>query len=1384
MANIGAGHVKLPPDFDLQSQQAAAEWKFWRTAFEDYLVATGQHEAHGSVKLSILRNIIGTESARIMSTFIIPENEANKYTYVMGLIEQYVNPRVNECYERYIFLKRTQKEGESFEHFLTECRHLVRTCNYNAVDGNATPEDKALRDKIVMGIRDPVTREALLRIDQLTLDKAVNFCRTSEQSKNQSLKFQEQEENVNFVRKHKKKPEVSEYKEKYNNQKFQKKYEESSSQSTKFKCKRCQSLHGPRECPAFGKKCNKCGLLNHFAISCKVRNTTVRNIEKQSHGESSEEDVFVGNVGTGARVSAWEEYLYIEDKKFKIRLDTGADVSVMPIRIFKCINKQFKIRPTTYILKGFEGTSAKTIGICNLHCKYKGRDTYEDFVVVEGATQILLSGQACTKLSLIKRINNINNISLNDNSVRKDAFIQKNFEIFKGFGRFPGKHNITVKENFEAVSRPPTKVPLAIRDELKKELDRLVDRKAIVKVEEMSPMASINRIVVVEKPNGKLRLCLDPSDLNSQIIRKPNVGLNIEEVCSNLVDKKVFTVFDLAEGYHHLELNEESSWKCCFATSFGIYRFIVLPYGLSNAQDLFQEEVQKHFTGIKNVLICHDDMICSGANKEEHDIAVSEVIKRAKEVNAKFNKDKLQFCKDRVKFMGHIFSQSGMQIDEDRVESLKKLRPPTNKVELQRILGSFNYVRRYVKNMSELMHPLCELLKNNVEFSWLPKHQEVFDKLKTIISQSPALVPFDFKKKIVLQCDASKNALGCCLFQQYDNNLLKLVACASRTMNDFEVNYSQTEKEMLAIYFGCQKYHDFIYKNNVDVQSDHKPIISIMKKPIYSIGSVRLQRLRLKLLKYSLNVYYVPGKNVQFADMLSRSSLKGDNRPDPDMFEMVHSVTKHLPMSDLKKDQFRLETSKDQTLSTIFDFYYNGWPKSSVLPQNVKPYLPLKNSIYVEAGIILVEDKIIVPQTLRIEMIKLLHKGHVGISKTINKARKLFYWPNMSFDITSFIKKCRVCEKYMPANFREPMMPHSTPRLRFNKVGTDILDFGNHSYLVVIDYFSHWLELILLKDKTSDSVLNAFQDIFTRFGYPQIIIADNLPFISNRCLKYYREKDISIKTCSPHYHQSNGMAEKAVSISKQILRKCHEDKTDFRECILEYNNSPIVHLDASPAQILQSRNLKSQIPVTMKTLEPRVQAHIYNKLLAQTEIVKTNYDRLVRRKPQEFVKGDKVVIRCKNDSIWSKGIIVEKAPEPRSYWVKKENNNQIVRRNTSQIKLSKTKSDYRFINEPELFPDNKLINNDVNQPNFIPYSPSSSSSSIATLSNYNSCNNHSNPSSPYMSSESSRSEVSVRSEDNRSHSGYSNRKRSRYGRIVKPPRHYELYTSYESDSSS
>lgn len=203
-------------------------------------------------------------------------------------------------------------------------------------------------------------------------------------------------------------------------------------------------------------------------------------------------------------------------------------------------------------------------------------------------------------------------------------------------------------------------------------------------------------------------------------------------------------------------------------------------------------------------------------------------------------------------------------------------------------------------------------------------------------------------------------------------------------MNDAELNYSQTEKEMLAICFAVKKFHRYIYGSEVFVQTDHKPIVAIMGKHISKIGSPRLRRLRLKLLMYNLDVNYVPGKLVHFADMLSRNSLRYTEN-DKEMVHLVHSASVHLPMSPERKSIFRKETNNDPVLNLICKYYHDGWPAEQKIPKECKEYYTLKDNIYFEAGLAFYGNKIIVPKNLKSYVLNLVHEDHSGVGKCIKK---------------------------------------------------------------------------------------------------------------------------------------------------------------------------------------------------------------------------------------------------------------------------------------------------------------------------------------------------------------------------------------------------------------
>lgn len=279
-------------------------------------------------------------------------------------------------------------------------------------------------------------------------------------------------------------------------------------------------------------------------------------------------------------------------------------------------------------------------------------------------------------------------------------------------------------------------------------------------------------------------------------------------------------------------------------------------------------------------------MLIAADSVQEHDIILKQVVDRAKQAGVKFNKNKIQFRVSSVKYLGYTFSEAGMQIDEDRIKAIKNLEEPKNRKQLQSVLGLVNYFRQFIPNLEETAAPLQELLKNNIVFTWFPNHQKAFDAIKTKIITAPVLSNFDSNKELTLQCDASQNSVGCCLLQES-----KPVSFSSRSLTESEKNFVQIDKELLGIVYATKKFHNFIYGRKITVITDHKPLVNLLNKNVSDIVSSRLQRMKIRLLKYELEVKYLPGKYMYVADLLSRSYLRNGDEEDKWVTEVVHTVS-------------------------------------------------------------------------------------------------------------------------------------------------------------------------------------------------------------------------------------------------------------------------------------------------------------------------------------------------------------------------------------------------------------------------------------------------------------------------------------------------------------
>lgn len=1261
------GLFKPPEALQLEGN-ISENWRKFNQKIDYFFTATGLNAKPEERKVAVFLNLIGDDGLELYNTFKWDENEQVTLEKVKQKFVEYCSPKKNVIFERFVFNSIVQKEGQSFDAFVTEIRKAVRTTEY-------VNQDEMVRDRIVMGIYNKSTQEKLLREATLTLEKAVNMCRAIEVSKDQS-KILQNEANISEIR--------SSYNSRRSNQKNQQ------------NCRFCGYTHQKKNCPAWGKTCAKCHERNHFANVCEKSEKKVSthqgvsgkndkkylkkkvyevqksyNQEEKSESESeteSEYEIYVSSVDKKhnpreyRQETMWTKEVVVNGKPVMFKLDTGAEVSTLPLEILEKVAPNCPVHKSKVSLVSYGDSNfkIKSAGEVYLNCSIKDMQEEVSFIVLDIKNQLPLLGlQECLKLKLIKRIDSVG--KLNFKSL--DDVVQKYSSVFEGLGKFPTQHHITLKENVRPHISAIRRVPQILYEPLKKKLCDLELNGIIKKVDE--PTEWVHPLVIVEKPNGDLRLCLDPKELNQAVKREHFLIPSVDEIAGKLSNKKYFTVLDMKDGYWQIELDKESSDLMTFGTPFGRYKFTRLAFGICSAPEVFQKKNFEVFGDLLGVGLYFDDLIVTGSTEAEHDQNLKLVLERALKYNIKFNKKKIQFKQKSVKFVGQIFSENGVQTNRQYINAILDMPVPQSKADVLRFLGMVKYIGKFIPNLSKITAPLRNLTRLDVEWNWSTEHLNSVNNLKHLMTNSPVLTYFDSKKPIEIETDASKDGLGACLLQDG-----KPVAFASRSLTKTEQAYAQIEKETLAILFAVKKFHYFVYGMPVKVHSDHKPLETIFKKDLQSI-SPRILRMRLKLLKYKLNICYKPGKYMYISDTLSRAFLKQDLKKfNAGIDFAVHAVIKSLPMSEERKTQFRQETLLDPQLSTVVNFINNGWPSQKYkIPENVRSYSRLKEKLYVADNLLFLDYKLIVPFKLRKEMLCLLHEGHLGIEKTKAQARKIFYWPAITADIENFIKACVVCEKFAKKNPKQTLLSYPLPNRPWERIGSDIFTYGNQSYVVLFDAYSNWLELLKIKDKSADAVITQITPIFSRFGSPDVLVADNIPYNSEKFKRFAKNWNFTLSFRSPNYPRSNGLAEKAVSISKQLLKKASEGRiVDLDTALMNYRNYPLKHMDYSPSQLLNSRMCKTKVPISSNLLLPSLCSNVQEKMQTKRVLNEKSFNKNAKvLKPLK--EGSNVTVFNHKTNNWDSGKIEKYHDSPRSYILKDSHGNSI-RRNRYDIRSS------------------------------------------------------------------------------------------------------------------
>ena len=352
-------------------------------------------------------------------------------------------------------------------------------------------------------------------------------------------------------------------------------------------------------------------------------------------------------------------------------------------------------------------------------------------------------------------------------------------------------------------------------------------------------------MVVVAKP-GKIRICLDPKDLN-KAVRRPKYQMStLEEVLPKLSKAKVFTTLDAKDGFYQISLDERSSKLTTFWTPFGRFRYLQMPFGVNAAPEEFECKLHEQLGDLDGVEVLRDDILVTGTGdtieeaNADHDANLLALLQRARKVNLKFNSKKLNLRKPEVKYMGHVLSTEGLKPESDKIQAVSKMPKPTCKQETLSLLGFVNYLAKFLPRLSEIAQPIRELTTKNAVFVWSRQHDEAFEQVKKLVTEHPVLRYYDMNEEVTVQCDASEKGVGATLLQNGQP-----VAFASRTLSQVEQRYAQIEKECLAIVFACSKFSQYITRREIiTVETDHKPLQSIFKKSLLNAPS-RLQRMLL-----------------------------------------------------------------------------------------------------------------------------------------------------------------------------------------------------------------------------------------------------------------------------------------------------------------------------------------------------------------------------------------------------------------------------------------------------------------------------------------------------------------------------------------------------------
>jgi transposase InsO family protein len=1290
------------PNFDCKGEIStlSQRWQRWKRAFELFVASKAITDT--TQKRALLLHCAGMDVQDIFYTLSETGDETN-YAKAMEKLSEYFQPKANVPFERHQFRQMKQENGETVEQFVTRLKDKANTCEFG------DHQNEHIRDQVIDKCKSHNLRKKFLEKGKITLENMVGLARASEAADRQAAAMEGgavggRSGAVNAVRKT-----VSNV----------------NKDSKRGSCYRCgYTGHYARDsaCPARNKECSRCHQMGHFEKMCKTgdirpktqdsHNNSSRHSDSRQTHDSRRRGSYHNSDSRGGRqngdrqqtraksyyvdAESDDEYsfginlnaessnmvqTYISGIPLEMCVDSGSTCNIidkgtwneLKSKHIQCKTEKVNKRLYTYGSTTPLKLLGKVTADLSMGDEPQGRQsTSTEFFVVDGEGVPLLGKVTSMQLGILK-------IGPDISFVSDTGITTKYKEYFTGIGKLTD-HTVKlhIDNSVKPVVQPVRRIPFALREKVEAKLVELEQLDIIEHVE--GPTSWVSPVVIVPKPSGEIRLCVDMRRANEAIIRERHPIPTVDEMLHDMSESRVFSKLDLKWGFHQLELSEESRDITTFVTHKGLYRYKRLMFGVNAAPEIYQHTIQQVLQSCEGAENMSDDIIIHGRDTEEHDKRLVDVIETLGSRGLTLNADKCQFRLPKLEFLGHVLSDKGLSPAEAKVKAVKDARPPENATEVRSFLGLVNFNAKFIPNLASCAEPLRRLTRKHEPFVWGSEQQKSFDSLKEHLADAETLGYFDKKAKTQVIADASPVGLGSVLVQ-IQHGEPRVIRYASRSLSDVEKRYSQTEKEALALVWACEKFHLYLYGIDFELVTDHKPLEVIYSRK--SKPSARIERWVLRLQPYSFTVHYIPGPQ-NIADSLSRLSVTTSNVQQSRNVaeEYVQFVATQATPHSINIQEVEQESAKDEELRLLRHCIQSGDWKSDGISVS---YRAVKDELCVLGNLVLRGTKIVIPESLRKKVLIIAHEGHQGCAKTKERLRTKVWWPKIDRDAEQICRQCYACQLVGLPSVPEPIKTHKLPEKPWQHLAIDLMGPfpSGESVLVVVDYYSRFFEVSILKSTTALDVIDKLDEIFARFGLPESIKSDNGPqFVSAEFKSFLDMNCIVHHKSTPIWPQANGEVERQNRSLLKAIRTAQVEQRDWRKELTKfltaYRTTPHSTTGMAPSAMMFRYDVRTKLPsVCDNTVltgdgEHRDRDSEY-KLRGQVYA-----DRNRRARHSDITVGDRVLLQQRKTNKLSTMF------EPSPYDVIERRGNEVTiqsqggtlyKRNISHVK--------RFVDNPE-----------------------------------------------------------------------------------------------------